>query len=450
MIKNKALAILLTFALFKGLVWAFITPVFQAPDENVHFNLIQYIGENNHHPGPKNSQIISKEIVEVSQLTRFNWMAFHPVWQGLEPNWFDKINKLDKNLKTQFGDDKKPSGQKLPTFYYWLSFPVYKIFQPTSFIIRFYSLRILSVLLTLTTIFLSYLISKEVFKNNLLNLAVASLVAFQPTFSFISSSVSYDVLAILVSTSFLYFSLRFIKTKKQNHFLICLFISIIGILTKTQLISLALVLPFLLNKKRLRFLTPLLLLFPPMIYFNQDYQQTFSRIYTWLASSKTFPLLFLYFKTSTPAFLAEIFPWYWGVFGWLEKIMPIVVYQILKILVGLGVIGLIKAIYQRTISKINKQQLTFLLLFSFISAAVVFFNDFLIFTRTGKNFGVQGRYLLPAITAHMVLLVFGLNQLVSGKTVKKYFPHTLIILSLCLNLVGLYSLIQYFGCPFCL
>ena len=154
MIKNKLLTALLILVFFKGLVWGFITPIFQSPDENVHYGMIQYLGENNRHPGTKNGQIVSQELIQVGNIVNFNWMASHPVWQGLERNWIDKINQLDSGLKKQFTDKVKQGGQKLPGLYYWCLYPVYKLFQNSNFFIRFFILRFVSVILSILIVYL--------------------------------------------------------------------------------------------------------------------------------------------------------------------------------------------------------------------------------------------------------------------------------------------------------
>lgn len=163
--KNKWLIILLVAFLIKGLVWLFITPIFQVPDENVHFSLIQYIAENNRYPGARNADIVSREIVSVGKIVRFNWMISHPVWQGVESDWQMRIKTLDKRLKTQFGSFENQGGQKLPKAYFVLGAAVYKVIINQNFLWRFYALRFLSVILGLITVYLSYLIAQFFFQK---------------------------------------------------------------------------------------------------------------------------------------------------------------------------------------------------------------------------------------------------------------------------------------------
>ena len=114
-------------------------------------------------------------------------------------------------------------------------------------------------------------------------------------------------------------------------------------------------------------------------------------------------------------------------FGWLEKTMPIRVYTGLKILTLLSAFGLIRF----------WPKVKWLILAVVIQAGVVVANDFLIFSQSGQLYGIQGRYFYPAIGPQMILLALGLSRFIS--------PKLIIMGAIGLNLIGLYSLWQYFG-----
>jgi hypothetical protein len=438
--KNKWLVILLVLTLIKGIAWMVLTPIFQAPDENVHFGMIQYLGENDRHPGPRAGETTSRELLAVAEVTNFNFVASHPVWQGLPIDWRGQIRSLGRDLKKEFVLGQE--GQKLPQAYFWTGYPIYKIVAGQNFLVRFYALRILSVLLSLGTVYFTYLSARILLKRNL-SLAVAFLVGMQPMYSVISSAVTYDSLAVLVATGFIYSSLKFIKTKILKWQGIALFLAIFGLVVKTQLVGLLLSWPFLLSKKQWRYWLVLPLSVILLLQFRQ-FRQLFDGLLVWL---RTQPLAVMgnYFLQNYQALAAEVFPWYWGVFGWLEKTMPLWVYRILKIVVGLGVLGLVKFFYTfRKQTNKENQSVIFLLLAGIILASVVFINDFIIFTQRGSGFGVQGRYFIPAITGSMILLILGLSQLVKPKQ-EHILAGAVIGGSVLLNLVGLYSSYQYFG-----
>lgn len=433
--KNKWLIILLVAFLIKGLVWMFITPIFQVPDENLHFGLIQYLSENNRFPGPKTSQHVSLELAKAAQAVNFNWMKSHPVWQGLPLDWQQQIKSIDFQARKTFSDYQSMGGQKLPKAYSIIGAIVYKIFSQANFFWRFYSLRFLSVILGIITVYLSYLIAQIFFKNKLLSLAAVSLIAFQPMASVIFSSITYDSLTILTATAFLYLAVKFIKTTKKKFQWLALIVALAGLMVKSQLIGLSLAWLFLLTKKQLKFLPLFLIIFIFLGWQMHDIQEFLLIFLAWFQANN-WHLVADYADVYAKPLLAEVFPWYWGVFGWLEKVMPMIVYRVIKIICGLSLIGII----------ISRQfrRIRFLLIFTFIMALVIMVNDFFIFSQRGANFGVQGRYFLPAISAHIILLIFGLLVLIP-KNYHNLLAKALIVSSLCLNLIALWTNYQFFG-----
>lgn len=429
---NKPIIFLLILVLIKSIIWGGLTPIFQAPDEHTHFGIIQYIGEKNHHPGKLNPLITSKELIAVGEITNFNWMDSHPVWQGLPDDWQEKIKSLDPSLKNDFVHHLNQGGQKLPPLYYYLSFPAYKIMSWQNFLIRFFSLRLVSVLLGVLTVYFSFKTARIFFAPSW-SLAIASLVAFQPTLSVIFSTITYDSLAVTLTSLFTYLSLKYLKANQSKYLFFSLLTVVLCVLTKTQLICLLLPWAWLLLPKHKRYL---LLSLPVLlsVWFYQPARFVINQIPLFFSHQ---PLLLLkqYLVQNYQAFSAQIFPWYWGVFGWLEKTMPLWTYRVLKIIVALGLIGLIKI----------KKTKTFwwLILLNLSLVLIVFANDFLIFTQNGAGFGVQGRYFLPGVISQMMLLMFGLNNLVPKK-IAFSLPYIIISLSLLLNIIGLFSLWQYF------
>lgn len=450
---KKLLILFLILVFLKGIVWMLLTPIFQVPDENTHFGMIQYLAENNRHPGPRNPNHVSKELALVGEIVNFNWMSSHPVWQGIESGWTKKIAALDQNLKKEFGSFKNQEGQKLPTLYFWLSVPIYKIFSSNNFLIRFYALRLLSVCLSVATAGIAFVTAKLIFKSALASIAVMVLVGFQPMYSFISGGVTYDVAAIFIASLFTYFSLKFLLHRRRRDIILSGLLAVIGLLVKTQLIALWFILLFLLPKlyRRLIFISGLLIFFtlyyfrsitwPAWFYYFtgfKDFTVLTKILFKWLNSGSPVNQVFQYFAQNGRILWAEVFPWYWGVFGWLEKTMPLFIYRILKIICGISLLGLIKKMRSKRFPLIN-----FLLIFSLIQAGVIFMNDFFIFTLNQIRFGIQGRYFLPAIVAHMCLLIFGLQAIIPVKYHQRLYQ-VIIGLALLLNLAGLYSLYQYF------
>lgn len=468
--KNNGLTVLLIVLFLKSLVWLFLTPIFQVPDEPSHFSIVQYINHQGKRPHPRRESPSSLEILKVSEVVNFNWQITHPVWQKYQDSWHQSIKDIPHTDRSEFTRNHFLTSLKRPPLYYYLATPFYLIFKSSPFLLRFFSVRFFSLLLGLLTAYFTYKASKLVFKDNHLPLATASLVGFQPLLSFIGISVHYDPLAVFVTTAFSYSFLKFLKTKTKKYFRLSSLISLLGLLTRPDLIVLLTIMGIFSFRNKLKPLglglatfIGLSFLFP---FLNQlfknaqlstyldkiiytvnlnEYSSKARGLVKLLSSNQIFTKLINYFSVNLKPTLAQVFPWYWGVFGWLEKTMPNITYSALKILILLSLAGFVKMLFQKTkLTKFTKLSLLFLISLSSVHLLAVTFNDFITFASSGQIFGFQGRYLLPAILSHMLLLVFGLSKLVP-KNKHKLLAYSLIILAITLNLVGLYSAYQYFG-----
>ena len=470
--KNKFLTILMVLALIKGIVWMVMTPIFQVPDEGSHFSIVQFISGVGRRPHPRREVVTSEELIAVSKTVGFNWQINHPVWQRYTDDWQKQINQIPGEWRNSFIKNQYLTSLKRPPLYYWLATPFYLIFKSQPFLFRFFSVRFLSVLISLVIGYFSFQIAKLIFKRKDLALAVSGLVIFQPMLSFVSSGVHYDSLAILIATIFLYLGAKYLQTKKKKYLNLSLLISLLGLLVKPDLIVLILMYPFLLPKRRLKIIIPVGLgifvlltqlspllnavikggnpLVNKLIYLINlnEYSENINGLSRSLFSGQIFRQLVDYFQTTWQMHLAQVFPWYWGVFGWLETVMPAVVYQVIKIVILVSLIGWLMFIYQQikkpSFSKSTVKVIRFLFFSAIVHLGLVVLNDFKSFTDRGINYGIQGRYLLPFISVHMILLVIGLSQLISKKHYQR-LAGLLIIASMALNLIGLSSLYQYFG-----
>lgn len=445
--RNKLLKIFFILVLVKSLIWMFLVPVFQIPDEPSHFGIVEFLAENKRRPHPRREVVTPAEVMRAAEAVNFNWQINHPVWQGYAADWRDRLKNLDPSLRKQTTANDYQTSLKRPPLYYYLAAPFYFL-GGSSFLGRFFAVRLLSVILHLLTVWLGYQAAKRIFKSSRLGLTTAGLVAFQPMLSFLSVGVHYDPLAIFLVTAFIYsvvFSRRVFSWTA----------ALLGVLVKPDLIFL----PFL--KLRVKWLfgsavTLLLVLAAltrPLVAFIasqqtgaldkwlyltnlNEYSAAASFWLTSLSNGQLWLQLKNYFAATAAIHWAQIFPWYWGTFGWLEVPLPAWVFAFLKLVMLVSLLGWVKWWFSQRTG--NWGWFWALVL---IQALIVSANDFKVFTETGKIFGIQGRYFLPAILAQMILLVFGLRQWFD----EKFLTKALLILSLGLNLVGLMTVYQYFG-----
>jgi len=160
----------------------------------------------------------------------------------------------------------------------------------------------------------------------------------------------------------------------------------------------------------------------------KDYAVFSHDIFNLIFSGRILGLLVEYSRQFFNIHYPQIFPWYWGVFGWLEKTMPLRVYTFLKIVSIVSLIGLLRS---------WSKKINWLVFAVLIQAGVVIANDFLTFASSGQLYGIQGRYFYPAIGPQMTLLAVGLSRFIS--------PKIILAAAIGLNLIGLINMHQYFG-----
>jgi len=218
---NFLLALLLAVFFLKGVFLAVLFPMFKGQDESRHYNTIQYLAE----PQEKNWEIIdtrnpenkiaqdkerletyrfSQEIKETIRLTDLNI----PRQEFFAKNSFtlsavgENEIQIDSLKGLSYNQTYPPDILRSQNFYHRLVLPLEKFFAQENIFVRFYLIRIFSVLLGTLIIFLFYQIIKSAgfsIKNSLL---LTSLAVFQPKFSTYLSNINYDALLILAFALF--------------------------------------------------------------------------------------------------------------------------------------------------------------------------------------------------------------------------------------------------------
>src|SRR3989338_389146 len=383
--KNKWLLGLLILIFIKGLVWLALTPIFQIPDEPSHLSYVQFLAENRRPPHARRELKTSQELLAVAGAVNFDWKINHPVWQGYQADWREKITAIDKSQRQTFETNQYLTSLKRPGVYYYLAAGIYQLFSVGNFFWRFYAVRLFSLVIHLLAVWLVFLTAKKILKNDWSASAVSAWVGFQPGLSFLTNGVSYESLAILAATVFFYL----VASGKKIIWLIAA--ALIGIMIKPDLIFLLFLLPFLLPKKQ--------------------------QVFAWISLIS----IFLGFTWLAPVIDGVIR----GKYAlWFDQWF----YFFLKIVSIVSLIGLLLS---------WSKKINWLVFAVLIQAGVVIANGFLTFASSGQLYGIQGRYFYPAIGPAMILFVLGLSQFIS--------PKILVAAAISLNLIGLFSLYQYFG-----
>lgn len=464
--QTKTLVILLVFTtLFKGIVWASLVPMWHVPDEQAHFAQVQYYAELKSGIEPGND--LSLEVSESERLLGtlrddrgVNKFTYHPEYRIEYSETYigvheKEIETLPNEARTTF---VKKEAARYPPLFYVLSSIGYLIGYQGSLFVRVFLARIISVLLAAATVWATFLLAKSIFpKNFLLAFSSTALLSFQPMFTFITSGINNDNLMNLLSTALLWIMVDSMRKRLSAlHTLGMGAFLGLGIITK-QLIYPFIPLPLLVIayhsfvKKTNSFMRHLILLiFVGLIcgglVFTKSWLQS-GRLPGWPSVTQGSPgysLTFAaYLSEKLPKLYRETLPWYWGVFNWLGVVLPINLLRAIKVGLAVSGIGLVKY----TASKFRKRKLETqdwqLLLLGFSSIWYAFwllFWDYNLIRSIGFSHGIQGRNFFPTISAHMILVAFGLWQ--TSKKYRKFVVKTATLAIVLLNFMALKTMLD--------
>lgn len=440
--------------IFQSILWVLLVPLWHTPDEQAHFGHVAFIGEGNdlsrhgRYPDMNEEIYRSLEILGTKR-DEFgnNKFTFHPEFRlpysqtsaGPEEATITNLPlEARKNLVIQ-------ESAYYPHFFYQLSALVYRLVYPADLFVRVFSVRLFWLLAHWLMIYLVYKIAQQVFPKRLLLVLTATvLAAMQPMLSFVGSGVTSDNLHNLLFTAVIYFSLKIIGSSRLSDWLGLALILGLGVINKQQFsIAFAVILPALIYslvrrpKQTLKYL--LVLPFSLLVALM-------------LAPDRTKHLLAIFFSGSLPYLseasgdklvlpdyslsahiiwtlkhtVAEVLPWYWGVFNWLGVTLPRWVNRVLmRLLVAAG-LGLIIYFIKRKLADIK---IIFIIWSALIYFVLLLVWDWSFTRQNGFPFGFQGRYYFPVIASHMILLTLGIEQLVS--LINQRWVRSIMLLLIC-------------------
>lgn len=463
------ISLLLLVFLLKGLLFVAILPIFQGPDEAIHYATIQHLAEPREKDWPiekiderdfivdgnnTDTYHYSQEIREVAKLARFDEVKFHdmnvsnflPGSQGVIEN------ALTQTTWKRYIDVYPPSVVGGPALYYLATAPIEKYLASSDILMRFFSIRLFSALLGMLTVLLSYLTFLKIGFKYKQSLIIATIIAFQPILTQTAAIINYDIPLIFAFSLFTYAGVSLVKDGfGWKNFLLLFLGAIIGASVKgTGFVLPGLIFPiaiyliyqktdFGLGKKKFFFylITLLLVIFGLFIVFGP---RGVTDIFTDFSATSKFSSPFeslLKYATNTVSRWEFFELSYWGSFGWLDARIST---NFLFFIWAVEIIALIGLVYGLFFKKElpnflpEKKYIIFMILILLTLQGLIRFYDWKIFHSAGSIvIGTPGRYFLPNIISHFAVLFFGLGSLCPKR---KYFD-TLLIISLIL-MIGLF------------
>ncbi len=485
-IKSQKIILILIFCTFflKGVFLVVIQPIFGGQDEARHYDTVQYLAEppgavttdeiiqkrNNDALRDKddfNTYNFSEEIQKTAQATNtdiiradmFNTIDFSHSYNGKNETTINSNDWKPYNYYTE------PDVAGTSSLYHKATSHIEKWLSDQTILTRFYTIRIFSVLLGTIALFFCYLTARTIGFSSYVSLILTALLSFQPKFSLYFTNINYDVLLIPMFFLFTYAGVRTLKyglTWKN----ILLLVAPIIIATETKatgyilVVIFAALVTFLLYKKtqqqtkRFRYsvysicslaaLFVMQYLYSHFLISDLSPVQRIESLFSYLSKTITFGKFIMPSDT------------YWGILGWTNNAFlwtvpwGILLLELLA-LFGLGLLFFSKTFSQSYPSFLPAKKYILFLMGMIVALQLgVRIADWSAFSRLGSmtmSLGTPGRYFLPNLSAHILLMATGLGALLAwvvstrGGLVQnreKYFETVLLGL-----LILMFSLMMY-------
>lgn len=476
--------LLFVIMLVKGALWSLAFPLWQGPDEDDHYAVIQFIGENGRLPDTADTFLpdevaISRELADVGRLDynpeqRQGW-SHTPL--GLREAEFAQLPPTSR-VSTEQGITGKLM-HATPLYYLIAAIPYRLIGYNQSLLVRMQIQRLFAVLLSSPIVIVTYLIARLLFPHDAaLRLTIPTLVAFHPQVTQMTAVISVDGFFFVLYSLLIY---------------LCLLVLRDGLHGKTAVfIGITFAAAFLI-KPTINGFAPLVALV--VLYDGWRRQGERWRVFWaavamnvviiipagwWMARSWRINHDLFYFNPVVEghriiqnpfydyAFLPHMFDYYrsvwgglfvtwWAHFGWVDTALPPWVYTLLRLLTLLAILGLTIKLgrhWRKRPSLTDWRQgqrmapvIVWLFLALALVAPVVLLQvyDLTFWWEYGNGRGLQGRYWLGTVVPMLTFFTLGLLFLLP----KRYRApaHTIFRVSMVLfNFVALlgYILPRYY------
>ncbi len=166
---------------------------------------------------------------------------------GISPDSYYHLDVSQAYSTTLFRPENSPDTYqwrditRIAYLYFWINGRILNI--NNGVIDEVILLRIVNIIYSVGTVYITYLLSKEIFKKKWQRILPIVLLTNTLMFVFLSSSINYDNLANLLSVVTIFFFVKFVKSKLDfRQLLLMILFLCLGTLTKYTILPLALIL----------------------------------------------------------------------------------------------------------------------------------------------------------------------------------------------------------------
>lgn len=445
--------LLLIIMILKGILWSLALPLWQGPDEEDHYNVIQFIGELGRLPDKEDTFLVD-EVALSRQLADVGRLPYAPEERQLFSE--DTIGPGEEAFaelpaETRSSFDLKAVGKlnKATPLYYAIASIPYRLFSTGDLLQRAQIQRLFALFMSSGLVIIAYLIARLLFPTNeAMRLTIPTLVAFQPMITQITAVVSVDGFYFLIYSLLILVSILVLRDGFNWRFgLILGMLFSIGFLTKPTISGYAPIIALLVAYDLLRgedrrkeiviaavimggtilllvswWLLRSLRINNDLFYFNpvlEGHRIIQNPFYDYA------PLTHLidYYQSVW----GGIFVTWWAHFGWLDTALPPWMYTCLRILTFTAMMGLAYGLIRCWKTRPSLEQWKhglrsaplvvwlFLVLTLIMPIVLLQVYDLTFWWEYGNGRGLQGRYWLGTVVPMLTFLAMGLLVWIPGR-----------------------------------
>lgn len=477
------LSLVLFVFIIKGTLLSIIFPFLQGPDEQVHYATLQHLAE----PKDKDWEITTEEsfldgqdistyhfpeeTIKSAQATQFDEIKFQKEnTQNFSASHigFKEEESINNTWKRYIDIYNKNSSGTI-SIYYILGAKMEALLSEQSIFARLFSARFLSVVFGVFVVLIAYLTTKKIGSSEHNSILISSLIAFQPMFSASASQANIDISLILAFSLYIYISVWMLSDGiNWKNLALLPFSLIIAFYAKGPGILLWAFTPFL-----MAYLVYEWLNIPPKKFFLRAVISIFmlsAIIFTlipkhYLVDITNFSAVSKFDspieslskyidRTTSAGAIKDTHASYWGNFGWLDTKISGTVLNFIRTIEIIGLVGIVLYLISgfKFASRITKDrdlsylpEKKYIIFFIGIILALqlgIRFYDWRIFDATKQILiGTPGRYFLPNLIPHILLIVTGLGFFTRNKRQFDVLLKTLAILMILLSLYAMINVI---------
>lgn len=458
--------LILTVFFLKGVFLSTIQPIFVGQDEARHYNTIQYLAEPENavpeaekDPRPNYDALrdkddfstynYSEEIQKTAAATNtdllrsniYNTIIFSENYDGRSESVINSKVWKPYNYYTE------PDTAGTGSLYHKIVSQLERLFTDQTILVRFYLIRIFSVLLGTLAVLLTYLTAKTIGFSAKISLILTTILSFQPKLSLYSTNINYDALLIPMFFLFSYAGALTLKkglnwknltlllgsmvvaiqTKPTGYILVVIFVGLISYLLYEKVRS---------RNRRFRYsiYSGCFLVFLSVAFYLYSH---------FLANAHSLGIYIS--KTITFSNFVLPSPTYWGTLSWANSPLLNNATDPIFVIETLALIGLCLLLFSRKFTLEYpdflpaKKYILFLIGMIVVLQLGIRTADWTVFSRIGTlDLGTPGRYFLPNLSAHILLVGAGLGAILAYFKKERYFAPALLTL-----LILMFSLMMY-------